>query len=59
MSLLSLIEVLKDRLGNLGIPVVYGLSFGHIRNQYTLPIGIEAELNTEGGLITLLDSAVL
>jgi muramoyltetrapeptide carboxypeptidase len=56
---LSLMECLKDRLGNLGIPVMYGLSFGHIRNQYTLPVGIEAELNTEGGTITLLEASVL
>lgn len=55
---LTLMECLKDRLGNLGIPVIYGLSFGHIKNQFTLPIGIEAELDTEAGTITLLDSAV-
>ena len=56
---LSLIDCLKDRLGNLGIPVIYGLSFGHISNQYTLPVGIEAEMDTETGILTLLDSAVL
>jgi muramoyltetrapeptide carboxypeptidase len=57
---LSLIECLKDRLGNLGIPVIYGLSFGHINHQFTLPMGIEAELNTEGGgSLTLLESAVV
>jgi muramoyltetrapeptide carboxypeptidase len=57
---LSLIECLKDRLGNLGIPVIYGLSFGHINHQFTLPMGIEAELNTEGGgSFALLESAVV
>ena len=56
---LSLIECFKDRLGNLGIPVIYGLSFGHISNQYTLPVGIEAEMDTETGILTLLDSAVI
>ena len=56
---LSLMDCLKDRLGNLGIPVIYGLSFGHISNQYTLPVGIEAEMDTETGILTLLDSAVL
>ncbi|HEY6626607.1 MAG TPA: LD-carboxypeptidase, partial [Ignavibacteriaceae bacterium] len=43
----SLMEVLKDRLGNLGIPVIYGLSFGHIADKFTLPFGGKAELNTE------------
>ena len=56
---LSLMDCLKDRLGNLGIPVIYGLSFGHISNQYTLPVGIEADMDTETGILTLLDSAVL
>ena len=57
---LSLIECLKDRLGNLGIPVIYGLSFGHINHQFTLPMGIEASLDTEGGgSLTLMESAVM
>jgi muramoyltetrapeptide carboxypeptidase len=52
-------EVMKDRLGNLGVPVVYGLSFGHIKHQFTLPIGIEAAFDTDGGMITLLERAVV
>lgn len=56
---LTLMECFKDRLGNLGIPVMYGLSFGHIKNQYTLPVGIEAILDTEAGTINLLEAAVL
>lgn len=57
---LSLMECLKDRLGNLGIPVIYGLSFGHISHQFTLPVGIEAELDTEGGgKLMLLEAAVV
>ncbi len=55
----SLIEVLKDRLGDLGIPVIYGLSFGHIRDQFTLPVGIEAELDTEKATMTFLETGVI
>jgi muramoyltetrapeptide carboxypeptidase len=44
---LTLLETLTDRLGDLKIPVVYGLSFGHISNQITLPIGVEAELDAD------------
>lgn len=54
----SLLEVLKDRLGDLGIPVIYGLSFGHIRDQFTLPVGIEAELDTSNATMTFLETAV-
>ena len=56
---LSLKETLKDRLGNLGIPVVYGLSFGHIENMCTLPVGITAELDAENKTLTLLEPAVV
>lgn len=55
---LSLMEVLYDRLFNLGIPVVYGLSFGHIKNKFTIPIGIDAELDAVANTITLLETAV-
>jgi muramoyltetrapeptide carboxypeptidase len=56
---LTLMECFKDRLGHLGIPVMYGLSFGHIKNQYTLPVGIEAAFDTADGTITLLEASVL
>jgi muramoyltetrapeptide carboxypeptidase len=55
----SLMEVLKDRLGNLGIPVIYGLSFGHIADKFTLPFGGKSELNTEIKRLKLIESAVL
>lgn len=53
------LRVLKDRLGDLGIPVISGLSIGHIRDQFTLPMGIEAELDTEGATVTMLESPVI
>ena len=56
---LSLMETLEDRLGDLKIPVIYGMSFGHIDNQMTLPVGIKAALNTENQTITLLENAVI
>lgn len=55
----SLMEVLFDRLSNLKIPVIYGLSFGHIKNKFTLPIGIKAELDTINQTITLLETSVI
>lgn len=55
----STTRVLKDRLGDLGIPVVSGLSFGHIRDNCTLPIGVEAELDTATATITILESPVI
>jgi len=50
-----LIEVLKSRLGDLNIPVVYGMSFGHVKNKFILPVGIKAELDASKQTITLLE----
>jgi muramoyltetrapeptide carboxypeptidase len=48
----------RERLGDLGVPVIYGLSFGHVRDQFTLPYGIEAELDTAAATVTFLETAV-
>jgi len=56
---LSLQEVLYDKLYNLGIPVIYGLSFGHIENKYTIPFGINAELDVQNQSLILTEQAVL
>jgi muramoyltetrapeptide carboxypeptidase len=55
---LSLMETLQDRLRPLKIPVVYGLSFGHISDNCTLPVGIPATLDTHSLTITLAERAV-
>lgn len=52
-------ETLQLCLGHLNIPVVYGIPFGHISNQATLPYGIQAELNATTHQLTLLEAAVL
>ena len=54
----NLPETLRDRLGNLGMPVVYGLPFGHVAHQATFPYGIEAELDAEKRSLTFLESGV-
>lgn len=55
----TVIDIVRDELGNLGIPVIYGLSFGHIRDQFTLPVGIEAEMDTENATMTFLETGVV
>ena len=58
-SSLTLMETLTDRLADLKIPLVYGLSFGHISHQITLPIGVDAVLDADKFSLTLLEKAVL
>ena len=55
----SLKEVLIDRLYGLNIPVIYGLSFGHIVNKFTLPLGVKAQLDVDNQVINLLEPAVI
>jgi muramoyltetrapeptide carboxypeptidase len=53
---LSVEEVLRDRLCDLGIPIVAELPFGHQGVNAALPIGIEMTLNgDEGTLFRRLD----
>jgi muramoyltetrapeptide carboxypeptidase len=54
----SLAQVLQDRLAGLGIPVLYGLSFGHIRQNMTLPFGSQARLDADQKKVVLLEQAV-
>lgn len=55
----TLREVIEDRIKPLNIPAIHGLSFGHIANNFTFPIGIEAELDTYNMTIKLLEKAVI
>lgn len=57
-SSFTLKEVLNDRLGDLNIPVVYGMSFGHIKDKFILPFGITAELDSSNQTITLIETVV-
>ena len=54
----SLEEVLRDRFGALKIPVISGLSFGHIEQKLTLPVGALATLDGDAGTLTLDEAAV-
>ncbi|SFF11412.1 S66 peptidase family protein [Thermoflexibacter ruber] len=55
---LTVDEILHDYLYPLDIPAFQGTMIGHIANQFTIPIGIEAEIDTDKGTIQLLHSAV-
>ncbi len=55
---LTLEEVLNDHIRPLKIPAWQGAMIGHIDSQFTLPVGIRAEINAEQGRITLLEPAV-
>ena len=55
---LTLDQTLDLHLQPLDIPAVTGYSIGHIRNQFTIPVGLRATLDTERQTVTLLEPAV-
>ena len=55
---LTLDTVIDNHFAALNIPSVYGYSFGHIAQQFTLPVGVRARLDTRDQTLTLLEAAV-
>jgi muramoyltetrapeptide carboxypeptidase len=55
---LTLDEVFDDYFKGLGIPVYSGASFGHIRRKFTLPVGLEVEMDADAGTLRYLGPAV-
>ena len=49
----SVEEVLRNRLGDLGIPIVSGLPFGHDGENAALPVGSLVELDGDRGTLSL------
>ena len=52
-------EVLDDHIAPLGVPAWYGSMIGHIKHYFTVPLGIEAEIDADAGTIKLLEPAVV
>ncbi len=54
----TLSVVLQQHLEPLGVPAFQGGQFGHVANQYSLPMGVMAEMDAGAGTIRLLEAAV-
>ena len=55
---LSIEEVIKDRLGDLNIPVLKGVMIGHIDDMSTIPVGAMATLDATNKQLILTETAV-
>jgi muramoyltetrapeptide carboxypeptidase len=56
---LTVTDVLHDHLKPLGVPAWQGAMIGHIDSQFTLPLGIEVEVDANAGTIRMLEPAVV
>lgn len=55
----SLGEVVDNLLGKLKVPVLSGLTIGHTADQLTLPLGVTATLDADGGTLELKEAGVI
>lgn len=49
----SIVDVLADRLGDLGVPVLGGLPFGHGVGARSVPVGVPGTLDVAAGTLTV------
>lgn len=54
----ELAALMRDRLTLAGRPATLGMQFGHILNQWVLPIGMDAVLDASAGTLTIGEAAV-
>ncbi|BAY24499.1 peptidase U61 LD-carboxypeptidase A [Calothrix sp. NIES-2100] len=54
----TLMQVLQDHILPLNIPAWYGAAIGHIKDKFTMPVGVNVEINAIAGTIQMLESAV-
>ncbi len=52
-------DVIRDLLGGLGVPVALDFPFGHIDDNWTLPMGVRARLDASAGTLELVEGAVV
>ena len=52
-------QLVLDRLGGLGVPVVAGLPVGHGRRNLAFPLGVRARLDADAGTLVVRDPALL
>lgn len=55
----SLEEVFDQHFREAQFPVFYGAQIGHIRNKFTVPLGVRVMINSDAGTIELLEVSVV
>lgn len=50
----SVREVLEEAAGAAGVPSVLGIPLGHVRDQWSVPLGSEAELDADAKRLTVI-----
>jgi muramoyltetrapeptide carboxypeptidase len=56
---IKLNEVIEHYLSKLNVPVLYSFSHGHIKENLTIPFGVNCKLNASRGFVEITESAVV
>ena len=52
-------EVILERFGPLGVPILFGTPFGHGNEKATMPLGVQARIDADASELVITESAVL
>ncbi len=52
-------DLVRDRLGHLGVPMVAGVAFGHGARNLALPLGVPARLDADAGTLVVRERPLL
>jgi muramoyltetrapeptide carboxypeptidase len=55
----TLSNILEQHIAPLGIPAYQGAFIGHLPDQFSIPLGVQAEINASAGTLRLLEPAVV
>ncbi len=55
----SIEDILRDRFGSAPYPAISGLSFGHIEQKLTIPIGVLGTVDADAASVTIDEAAVV
>ncbi|NOZ62257.1 MAG: LD-carboxypeptidase [Calditrichaeota bacterium] len=55
---LTVEQIFENYFSELKIPIVGNFPYGHVPVKHTMPLGVEAEINTDAGGLILLESPV-
>lgn len=55
---LTLNEVIEEYFHSLKIPVIYNFKHGHIKDNLTIPLGLNASINAGKGIVEITESGV-
>ncbi len=55
---LTLNEVIEEYFHSLKIPVIYNFKHGHIKDNLTIPLGLNASVNAGKGIVEITESGV-